>query len=318
MNNIYINDLLNRYPGKTILEINDILLANGVNNKHIKIKVPCRVCGKEVITTPGTYKKQKSFACEDHINHHKSGKNSVFYNRIETNCSYCGKTIEITPFEYNKTNKFGDSNHFCSPECYWQFRSDYYRGEKGAMYQHQYTEEQKKNLSKGVVKRLQKTGITNTSIQLIVNDILDDLHICYQREYPLDYYSCDNFLIDYNLIIEVMGDYWHGNPLKYNENAYSMNQIQQKTILKDKQKRGYIKNYYGYPILNLWENDINKYPDKCKSLILMFIDNCGNIDNYNSFNYSYDNGILTLNDNLIISYQEMPANQYMHLIKNIS
>ena len=115
-----------------------------------------------------------------------------------------------------------------------------------------------------------------------------------------------------------MGDYWHGNPLKYNENASSMNQIQQKTILKDKQKRGYIKNYYGYPILNLWENDINKYPDKCKSLILMFIDNCGNIDNYNSFNYSYDNGILTLNDNLIISYQEIPANQYIHLIKNIS
>ena len=68
MDNIYINDLLNQYPGKTILEINDILLKNGINNKYIKIKVPCRVCGKEVITTPGTYKKQKSFACEDHIN----------------------------------------------------------------------------------------------------------------------------------------------------------------------------------------------------------------------------------------------------------
>ena len=88
------------------------------------------------------------------------------------------------------------------------------------MYQHQYTEEQKRNLSKGVVKRLQSVDITNTSIQIAINDILDNLNINYQREYPLDYYSCDNFLIDYNIIIEVMGDYWHGSPLKYNEHSY--------------------------------------------------------------------------------------------------
>lgn len=74
MNNIYLNDLLAYYPGKTMLEINDILLANGTNNKHIKIKVPCRVCGREVIVAPGVYKKQKSFACEEHINHHKMGR----------------------------------------------------------------------------------------------------------------------------------------------------------------------------------------------------------------------------------------------------
>lgn len=50
----------------------------------------------------------------------------------------------------------------------------------------------------------------------------------------------------------------------------------------------------------------------------MFVNNSGNIDNYNSFNYSYNNGVLTLNNDLIISYQEMTANQYAHLIKNIS
>lgn len=318
MEYIYINDLLDQHPGKTILEINEILLDNGTDNKVIKIRERCRVCGCTVVTTPGTYRKQKTFACEKHIKHKPKGKDSVFYNRIKFNCSYCGLEIEITPYEASKKNSFGDSNNFCSQECYWKFRSEYYCGEKGAMYRHEYTEEQKKNLSAGVVKRLQNTDITNTSIQLSVNNILDDLQIRYQREYPLDYYACDNFLTDYNVIIEVMGDYWHGSPLKYNENAYLLNGIQRKTILKDKQKRGYIKNHYGYPILNLWESDIKNSPEKCRAIISLFVNNSGVLSNYHSFNYSYDNNILTVNDNLITPYQEMQSDQYSHLIKQIS
>lgn len=315
MNYIYLNDLLDKYPGKTMLDINDILLKQGVNNKQIKIKVKCRACGCEVIVSPGMYRKQKSFACEKHLRRRQKGKDSVFYNRIKTNCSYCGKDIELIPYDFNKKNSFGDSNHFCSQECYWKFRSEYYRGEKGAMYQHKYTTEQKKNLSRGVVKRLKNVDITNTSIQLKINSILDDLHINYERESPFDYYSCDNFLIDYNLIIEVMGDYWHGNPIKYNESMYLMNNIQTKTILKDKQKKSYIKNHYGYPILYLWETDINKHIDKCTALIQSFVNNKGDIKNYHLFNYSYDNDFLKINDELIIPYQDMHAKQYSHLVK---
>ena len=148
--------------------------------------------------------------------------------------------------------------------------------------------------------------------------MLDDLRIGYKREYPLDYYSCDNFLSNYNLIIEVMGDYWHGNPIRYNEEGFLMNQIQTKTILKDKQKRGYIKNNYGYPILNVWETDIKKNPDKCIALISAFVSNQGKLENLHSFNYSYENNVLKLNEDLIVPYQEMHSRDYAHLIKQIS
>jgi very-short-patch-repair endonuclease len=318
MNYIYLNDLLDNYPGKTFLEINDILRSQGIDNKMIKIKVPCKICGCEVITTPGSYRKQKSFACEEHIKHKPHGKDSAFYNRIKTNCSCCGKEIEVTPYHLKKTNSFGDCHCFCSQECYWKFRSEYYRGKKGVMYQHQYTEEQRDNVLRGLAKRFKSVDFTDTKVQLMINDILDDLHINYHREYPIDYYSCDNFLVDYNLIIEVMGDYWHASPLKYNSNGRLMNHIQEKTILKDKQKRGYISKHYNYPILNLWETDIEKYPEKCKELILMFINNHGSMENYHSFNYSYDNHELTLNSQLIMSYQDMSADQYKHLIKEVS
>ena len=97
-----------------------------------------------------------------------------------------------------------------------------------------------------------------------------------------------------------------------------MNHIQVKTILKDKQKRGYISKYYNYPILNLWETDIEKQPEKCRELISMFVNNSGNMDDYNSFNYSYDDGELKLNSQLILPYQDMPSNQYEYLIKDAS
>jgi hypothetical protein len=187
MKTIYINDLMNKYPNKTILEINDILLKNGVDNKRIKVKVPCRDCGAEVVVSAGLYKKQKSFACEKHIRHKPSGKNSMFYNRVATNCSCCGKEIEVIPAKANKMNKFGESHNFCSQRCYWKFRSEYYCGEKSAMFKHKYTKEQRENLSKGTIKRLQKSDVTNTKIQLIINEMLDELNISYQREFALDF-----------------------------------------------------------------------------------------------------------------------------------
>lgn len=317
MEQIYVNDLQNIYKGNTILEICDILKRQGIDQRRIKIKVNCKVCGCEIITTPGAYRKQKTFACEEHMKHKPKGNESIFYNRIKTNCSFCGKHIEITPFDFNKKNKFGDSNHFCSQECYWKFRSEYYKGEKGAMYKHQYTDNQKDNIKRGCAKRFSSLDTTNTSIQITVNNILDDLGIMYEREYPLDYYACDNFLSQYKIIVEVMGDYWHGNPLIYNENNRMMNSIQARTILKDKQKRGYIKNHYGYPILYLWESDINKNPEKCKILIEEIVSKY-TLQNYNSFNYSYNGDILLLNQELIIPYQDMSSEQYSYLMNKIS
>ena len=54
--NIYINDLRDTYPGKSVFEINEALLQLGKGSKKIKIRESCSVCGVEVVTTPGTYR----------------------------------------------------------------------------------------------------------------------------------------------------------------------------------------------------------------------------------------------------------------------
>jgi len=112
-----------------------------------------------------------------------------------------------------------------------------------------------------------------------------------------------------------MGDYWHGNPVVFNSEKYLLNKIQARGIHTDKTKNSYIKNHYGINILYLWETDINNDLEKCKKLILSYIDNLGNLSNYHSFNYAYYQNNLFINDTLIIPYQDMPKENYLNIIK---
>ena len=138
-----------------------------------------------------------------------------------------------------------------------------------------------------------------TKIQEKVNEFLDNLNIKYINEYNIQYYAVDNFLIDCGLFIEVMGDFWHCSPIEYNTIKYDR---QKKVIARDKSKNTYIKKYYGVETLYLWENDINKYPDKCIALIKEYIKNNGILKDYNSFNYIYSNDELRMNDNIIFPF----------------
>lgn len=183
------------------------------------------------------------------------------------------------------------------------------------MYHHEYTEEQLKNLANGTARRLNKMDRLNSDIQCITNQILEDMGVAFEREKCFDYYSCDNYLSDYNLIIEVMGDYWHANPTIYNEARRASNEIQCKTVLKDKQKKGYISGHYNIPILYLWGKDLFKDPGKCKALIKEFIDNHGALKNYHSFNYHLDDNGLHLNDNMILSYQDQKQEAIRAILK---
>ena len=114
-------------------------------------------------------------------------------------------------------------------------------------------------------------------------------------------YSIDNYLAEYHLVIEVMGDYWHGNPLKFDK----LNDLQIKNTIRDKSKNTFIKRYYGINILYLWENDILENPDLCVLLIKSYISNNGALENYHSFNYILQDDVLVLNSQPIQSYQDM-------------
>lgn len=317
---IYVNELAKELSLELDKTIN-LIQKLKVGNKHCVVKSKCAYCGKEIENQMCVYMHTKNLYCnlECYWKHKPevegSGKNNWQYNRIKTKCTCCGKYIEVIPYNYNHKNSYGDNHNFCSQQCYWDYRKIYYVGEKSANANTEITPERLEKMKLTLRKNCSSSKRFDSKIQLIINDILSKNNINYKREYIIKYYAVDNFLIDYGLIIEVMGDYWHTSPLKYNEDKYTINEMQQKGLQHDKQKHTYIKKHNKVEILYLWEYDIENNLDMCEALILKYINLNGTLENYHSFNWNYENNILSLNKDLIIPYQDMKTDEYRHLIK---
>ena len=163
-----------------------------------------------------------------------------------------------------------------------------------------------------------KINTTNSKPQIMTNNILDEMKINYENELNIKYYAIDNYLIDNNLMIEVQGDYWHCNPLKYKDYIYPN---QYNKIKSDKAKHTYVKKYYNVEILYLWESDIYNNTALCKQLILQYIKNDGDLKNYHSFNYYLNENeqlCLLPENKLILPYQDRDVSEYRHLVKDAS
>lgn len=303
-NVVFVNDLTTLFDTNDFIEIIDNLHNIGINNQKIKIKVCCKECGKELIVRPSQYKKQKYFHCDEHIKHKPSGIHSPFYNQIEVMCTNCGGLYSVIPYDYNKTNKFGDNHNFCSQECYWQYRSKYYTKDKCPMFGAHHSEENRNKQGERILRTI-SSGLmpqTMSKPHMKIYNLLLEHKIEVENEHIEKYHSIDIFLTEYNLMIEIMGDYWHANPLKYNIN--NLTTQQKKSIKQDKSKYTYVKKYHNINILYLWEKDINHNIDLCWNLIYEYINNNGLLDNYHSFNYHLCDNVLTINDVLVTPLQD--------------
>lgn len=205
-------------------------------------------------------------------------------------CEWCGKEHQAKPYQIK------NGRRFCSDQC----RQDWYAKEFAISEENiiKSREQMVKNLTNGLMNK------TETSIQVLVNGILDNLNIEYDKEYDCKYVAIDNYLKEYNLMVEVMGQYWHTDPRFYKEINYEM---QVHRIKMDKIKHSYIRNIYDIEILYLWEDDINNKPELCVKLIQSYIKNKGILENYHSFNYSIIDSNITLKRTLIIPYMEYEA-----------
>lgn len=293
------------------------------------LKVKCANCGKEIIRSKRqTEIHVRHFCCKDC---ESKWKHKQYYEI--RNCEFCGVGFDVRKKvkkrfcsvecqnKWQKTNvkdknpnftgwkikcewcgveyfekKYkieGKQHNFCCKDCRTSWYSNVYSQ----------SEEWKDESKKRATELLSKNKYSNiiTKPQSDINNLLNDMGIKYINEYNCVYYSIDNYLQDNNLMIEVMGDFWHCNPIKYNE---IRRKIQINRIPKDKAKHTYILNNYGINILYLWESDIYNNIELCRKLILRYINNDGILNNYNSFNYSLINDELIENENIIIAYSE--------------
>lgn len=98
-----------------------------------------------------------------------------------------------------------------------------------------------------------------TSIESAVYDALNTLRIAHEPQTKIGFNVVDTYVPSLRLVIEVQGDYWHCNPVKYP--AGPINEIQRKRIASDKGLATYLRNH-GYDLVVVWESDIRKYGAK--------------------------------------------------------
>ena len=125
-------------------------------------------------------------------------------------------------------------------------------------------EKRKKQLRKDWIIKRDKYSEIDTIPEKITEKMLNDLGINYEKKKNIGYYNCD-FKIK-NKIIEVQGDYWHGNPNIYN----IFDIIQTKNMNRDLRKIKFLNNI-GYDILCLWEYDIKNNLIESKQQIKDFV-----------------------------------------------
>ena len=116
-----------------------------------------------------------------------------------------------------------------------------------------------------MIKSTLSRGYKKTSIEKVVEEYLKLKKINYKYNFILSNNQFDFLIPDYNIIIEVHGDYWHANPEIYGEGKKELNERQLFKINRDIEKSNYIKENTNFNILYIWETDIKN--EKYKRII---------------------------------------------------
>lgn len=97
-------------------------------------------------------------------------------------------------------------------------------------------------------------------------EFLDKLGVeyVYQFEAKDIHRFYDFFIPKSNILIEVDGDYWHGNLEKYEKDELKGHQIRAQRVDEYKNKWALL---HGIPILRFWESDIRKNPKKVMKIL---------------------------------------------------
>lgn len=98
------------------------------------------------------------------------------------------------------------------------------------------------------------------------HDFLDKLGVKYTYQFEARDIGrfFDFYLQDENLIIELDGDFWHGNPDKYKQDELRGHQKRAQRIDEYKTKWALL---HGIPILRFWESDVRKNPKKVMTIL---------------------------------------------------
>lgn len=218
-------------------------------SRKVVVDLECDYCNKEFFKKPSMVK-DKNFCTKKCSEDYSSKIHKE--SRIKKTCEICNKEFSVKPSQ-NRLN-------CCSKECSNRWKSEVYpKTENGEIH-----------LRACGLKSTLNSKSKDTKPERLVREFLIHKNIKFIGQYQMyNKFIVDYYLPDTNTIIEVLGDYWHGNPLKYGDDKnlkpLTDKQLRQKS--KDKSRYAYLTTC-GHPVLMVWECDI--YNDVEASLMELF------------------------------------------------
>lgn len=138
-------------------------------------------------------------------------------------------------------------------------RSEASKGEKNSFYGHHHSEENKQKRREKTIQQIKNYlgPFKNTAPELMMKKLLNDSTIPFEHQYCLGNHLYDFHISNTKILIEVDGDYWHGNPKKFAK----LNSMQLKQKERDK-KHDEVALNSGFILLRFWEDDILNNAEK--------------------------------------------------------
>lgn len=222
------------------------------NTQKSLVEINCEHCGKSMVVKKGEIAKGKRF-CSNKC----SGASRR--RRVDKVCMICDK-------EYETHNRRHEISVTCSKECHIIWQSEIYSKQPE------------------VKERLRQQGVNSTLSQqteytkpeMMVLEELEKRKIEFTPQYVIgDVLIADFYLPKYNTVLEVYGDYWHGNPLIYGigDDKKPLNDMQSNQIKKDRRRYYVLTKNYNMRMYSVWENDIYQNVEQVVDRVLKSLEN---------------------------------------------
>ena len=119
-----------------------------------------------------------------------------------------------------------------------------------------HSQKTKDKMSKTAMKNILKKGkVKRSKLEYKFEGLLESYNVNFIHSYYIEsiHKIYDFYLPELNLLIEIDGDFWHCNPIKFPAPTCKTQEI---NLINDKFKNKWAKDN-GYKLIRFWENDIN-------------------------------------------------------------
>lgn len=136
-----------------------------------------------------------------------------------------------------------------------------------------YSDETTRKIRNATIRQFHSECFKKTSIEKKVDEFLKEQGIHFKYSFILEQKQYDFYISSKRLIIEVHGDFWHGNPEFWGNDKKPLRDHQIKKKEEDKRKEE-IARRNSMKYIVLWESDINNHWEDCKNKIMRCLNEC--------------------------------------------